>query len=51
MRIFDGLKTIILTPFAFWKEILFIALYIAAIGFTVWFWVLVIKALLKYLAS
>ena len=40
-----------LTPFAFWKEITAIVVKLVVLAFAVWFWVLVIKVLLKYLAG
>jgi hypothetical protein len=46
-----GLKMIILTPFAFWKEIIVTLIKLGVLVAVVWIWVLVIKVLLKYLAG
>ena len=51
MRPIEALKIIVLTPFAFWKEILALIINLGLFGLVIWFWVLIIKALIKYVGN
>lgn len=51
MKIMQALKMIVLTPFAYWIEIVMFIFGVSVFATVVWFWSLVFRALLKYLAN